>query len=310
MNKAVRELAKSASRALGALYGKFVSCGGMTYSVFIKLYQSTVEPILFYGSRIWGTKQHSVINNVQNKAGKPFLAVGKRTSNLTVRDDLGLMTCFNKQKLSCIRLISRLKRTECDRLITTVSHWASRRRKGWHETVSEFINSIECADVTVKTVMRLIKDKMTEQDNDEFPIELFNGRNQPNGNKLRTYRLYKENVNAEQFVLSNIPCSVRQTMALFKTGALPLAVETGRYSRPQVHLNDRLCKLCDNSVVDDEQHFMMNCPLYSDIRFELIQNSKRLIVNFDCLSMEQKFISILKCNEIQPLLAHTLHTFF
>jgi hypothetical protein len=46
------------------------------------------------------------------------------------------------------------------------------------------------------TVMRLIKDKMTEQDNDEFATELFNDRNQPNGNKLRTYRLYKENVNA------------------------------------------------------------------------------------------------------------------
>jgi hypothetical protein len=99
-------------------------------------------------------------------------------------------------------------------------------------------------------------------------------------------------------------------MALFRTGVLPLAIETGRYSRPQVHLNDRLCKLCDNSVVEDEQHFMMNCPLYSDIWFELIQNVKPLIVNFDCLSMEQKFISKLKCNEIQPLLAHTLHDIF
>jgi hypothetical protein len=53
--------------------------------------------------------------------------------------------------------------------------------------------------------MRLIKDKMTEQDNDEFATELFNDSNLPNSNKLRTYRLYKENVNAEQFVLSNIP---------------------------------------------------------------------------------------------------------
>jgi hypothetical protein len=52
MNKAVIELAKSASRALGALYGKFVSCGGITYSVFTKMYESTVESILFYGSRI------------------------------------------------------------------------------------------------------------------------------------------------------------------------------------------------------------------------------------------------------------------
>jgi hypothetical protein len=114
MNKTVRELAKSGSRALGALYRKFVSCGGMSYSVFIKLYESTVEPILFYGSGMWGTKQYNVINNVQNKARKQFLVVGKRTSNLAVRGDLGLMTCFNKQKLSCIRLISRLKRTEGD----------------------------------------------------------------------------------------------------------------------------------------------------------------------------------------------------
>jgi hypothetical protein len=47
-------------------------------------------------------------------------------------------------------------------------------------------------------------------------------RNQPNGNKLRTYRLYKENVNAEQFVLSNIPRSVRRTMTLFRTNLLRL----------------------------------------------------------------------------------------
>jgi hypothetical protein len=85
-----------------------------------------------------------------------------------------------------------LKRAEGDRLITTVSNWASRRRKGWHETVSGFINSIECADVvnntqiTVKTIMRLIKDKMMDQDNDEFATKLFNDTNQPNGNILRT----------------------------------------------------------------------------------------------------------------------------
>jgi hypothetical protein len=47
---------------------------------------------------------------------------------------------------------------------------------------------------------------------EEFATELVNDRNQPNGNKLRTYRLYKENVNAEQFVLSNIPRPVRRTM--------------------------------------------------------------------------------------------------
>ncbi|CAC5374152.1 unnamed protein product [Mytilus coruscus] len=39
MNKAVRELAKSAIRALGALYGKFISRECMTHRVFFKLYE-------------------------------------------------------------------------------------------------------------------------------------------------------------------------------------------------------------------------------------------------------------------------------
>lgn len=47
MKFAVNELAKSASRALSALYTKFLHVGGMDYNVFCKLYESLVEPVLF-----------------------------------------------------------------------------------------------------------------------------------------------------------------------------------------------------------------------------------------------------------------------
>ena len=51
---ATSELAKSASRALSALYAKFKCAGGMSYDVYTKLYTSLVEPILFYCAGIWG----------------------------------------------------------------------------------------------------------------------------------------------------------------------------------------------------------------------------------------------------------------
>jgi hypothetical protein len=54
MNKAVKELSKSANRAIGVLFRKFISTGGITWKVYNKLYTLIVEPILFYGSRIWG----------------------------------------------------------------------------------------------------------------------------------------------------------------------------------------------------------------------------------------------------------------
>jgi hypothetical protein len=51
-----------------------------------------VEPIL----RKWNLRDSfaQLINNVQTKAAKYFLAVGKRTLNVSVHGDLGLTTCL------------------------------------------------------------------------------------------------------------------------------------------------------------------------------------------------------------------------
>ena len=54
MKFATSELAKSASRALSALYTKYLHLGGMSYNTWKKLYESLVEPVLFYASGIWG----------------------------------------------------------------------------------------------------------------------------------------------------------------------------------------------------------------------------------------------------------------
>jgi len=253
MDKAVKELSKSASKALGALFGRFISAGGMTWKVYNKLYTSMVEPILFYESGIWGTRSHNVINNVQTKAAKYFLAVGKRTSNVSVRGDLGLTTCLTKQKLSCIRLKCKLLRTDDDRLTSKVAHWASRRRKGWHFQVDKFISEIDASDVvtnvliSVKTATHIIQNKLTTLDHNQFVRDLNDDRRNINGNKLRTYRLYKTSVQTEHYVSCQLPRTTRRTMSLFRSGALPLAVETGRYSRPQIPLNERLCKFCNTN---------------------------------------------------------------
>ena len=58
MKFAINELANSASRAVSALYTKFLHIGGMTYDVFCKLYPCLVEPVLFYGTGIWGLGEH------------------------------------------------------------------------------------------------------------------------------------------------------------------------------------------------------------------------------------------------------------
>ena len=56
MEKSITKITKLASSALGAIYMKYQSAGGMTYEVYKKLIESVVEPVLFYCAGIWGTE--------------------------------------------------------------------------------------------------------------------------------------------------------------------------------------------------------------------------------------------------------------
>ena len=135
-----KELAKSASRALGALYGQFISSGGMSHKIYTKLYNAMVEPVLMYGSGIWETKSYNVINSVQNKVYKYILSVGKNTSNISTRGDMGWLSCINKQRISCVRLLCKLIRMDETRTVSKIWWWASQRRKGWNHEVNKTRN--------------------------------------------------------------------------------------------------------------------------------------------------------------------------
>ena len=44
-----------------------------------------------------------------------------------------------------------------------------------------------------------------------------------------------------------------------------LEIEMGRWARPErIEFDDRKCKLCKK--LEDEFHFVLECPLYDDIR--------------------------------------------
>jgi hypothetical protein len=67
-------------------------------------------------------------------------------------------------------------------------------------------------------------------------------------------------------------------MALFRSGALPLAYETGRYSRPPVPVDDRLCVYCNSGRVENEKHFLMECNLYDDLRYNLFFEISKFVI--------------------------------
>ena len=95
------------------------------------------------------------------------------------------------------------------------------------------------------------------------------------------YRTYKTTIRTECYVKSNTRRDHRRILAQFRSCNLPLAIETGRFTMQKTPLNERLCPLCEASVIEEEAHLLISCSFYSDLRHELFQNTSDVNTNFE-----------------------------
>lgn len=81
-----------------------------------------------------------------------------------------------------------------------------------------------------------------EMNEKEWHKQLFNDKNKPNRNKLRTYQLYKNSLGTCNYA-ENVRCrNKRSVSSNFRNGLLPLQTEKGRYTTPVTQLDFRTCK--------------------------------------------------------------------
>ena len=120
MSFAAKEIAKSATRALGVIICKHKSLGGLSYTCFKKLYDTGVESILRYGAGVWGNKEHRILSSVQNKAARYLLGVQKTCSNIAVMGELGWGSWNIKQYTEVVRMWLRLSNMDPSRLTSKV----------------------------------------------------------------------------------------------------------------------------------------------------------------------------------------------
>ena len=79
--------------------------------------------------------------------------------------------------------------------------------------------------------------------------------------KLRTYKLIKKEFKSESYL--DLPPHMRVPVARLRTSTHPLRIEIGRYNLPTpIPAEERYCWFCQNSLVEDECHFLFDCSLY------------------------------------------------
>ncbi len=59
-------------------------------------------------------------------------------------------------------------------------------------------------------------------------------------------------------------------LANLRLSAHQLRIETGRYGRNRVPIDERYCTICDARDIEDEYHFVIVCPRYNELRTRYI----------------------------------------
>lgn len=119
--------------------------------------------------------------------------------------------------------------------------------------------------------------------------------NRSGGNKLRTYCKFKSCFGMEYYLRCDLNSKFQKIIARLRLSAHKLRIETDRYNSKNAYIPPecRLCTNCDLGKVEDEFHFILECPKYDSDRlifFNIISNECN---NFCKLSQEDKFVWIM-----------------
>ena len=284
-------LAGAGGRALGSIISKFRSFRNIGFDTFTKMFNTNVSTILEYCSGVWGFKEFDQCEKIHQRAIRYYLGVHQKAPLLAICGDMGWSSAHYRRQLNMLRFWNRLLTMDENRLTKKVFNWDhSLCRQNWSEEMLHLFHTFDLDHVFHdKEICDL------EYVSQSLQVNLENDwknklKTKP---KLRTYIKFKDWYKTEDYVRFNICRRQRSLMAQFRIGILPLHVETGRFRG--VPLEERLCLLCSKNAIEDEQHFVLDCELYQELRstlFEDICARNELFTNFD---METKFRYLVTC---------------
>ena len=70
----------------------------------------------------------------------------------------------------------------------------------------------------------------------------------------------------EPYLLNITDFKLRRQLSRFRLSNHNLHIEKGRHAKPKTPVEQRLCNVCNNKMIEDEFHFICVCKKYDDLR--------------------------------------------
>ena len=325
-NPAIEQLSEKASKAYFAVRNVLQKVDFDT-NITLKIFDTALQPILTYNSEIWSqlnprqfkamkTLSHpnerikfifeSLLKETETqhlKICKGILGVNRSCSNLAVLGELGRMPmiihCLQKQFLFFHRLINLTGNNLVSRALNESYHLKENGHFSWINSCCLYLeafgidsNPSKLRNMKTKQFKLLVNRILTNSYERYWlsKIKSTAGPSNSGGNKLRTYATFKARIQREPYTKIKDK-SLRRCLAKFRCSDHRLRIEVGR--REKILVEERKCLMCNENVIEDEQHFLTTCPKYGTLRTQLYEKIGHSVPNFNSLSAEQKFIYMM-----------------
>lgn len=272
----------------------------MSRQTFFQIFDAQVQPILMYGSEVWGLETVQSIEKVHTVACKRFLNVPLKTPNKCLYGDLGryplhVNTCLRivKYWLKLLKMDSaRLPKQAYQMQVGMTENgkicWASKLKELLYKHGFGHI-WLEQEVGNEQSFLSLLRHKLIDSFYDDWKVAI------NTSDRFSFYASFKLRPYTELYIDEVRMKYLRDILAKLRLGVLPLNANVYRYAKENT--NKILCSFCKDQT-ENEIHFVCECPCYKEIRYQYFRTNS-LDTNY--------FIYLIKCTD--PILAKDLALF-
>lgn len=296
LTKAVDSLRGSALKVLHLLKARTKHSRITSPFVLCLLFEAIIEPVILYGSEIWGLKQYSEVERFLLKFCKEVLYLPYNAPNIAVYGETGTFPLWLKTYSRAVEYYRRLADGRAPLLVeeafSVIKH-STGRRNNWFAQLQNIITKFNLVSDEGLLTKRDCIMQFQEYFINDWKNQLSSDTRRVGGNKLRCHRQFKLVFAWEPYLSWVTDNKHRIALTRLRTSCHSLAIETGRYHKPPTPENNRLCLYCSTQATDNELHFLLDCPASDQLRRSMEEKVTSVDPGYQALSKQEKMIFIL-----------------
>ena len=267
------------------------------------LYNYMVMPILLYTSDFWGCLKHPTDNPLERlhrSFYKQVLGVKKQTSTCAVHLETGTVPIIFRAVKSSIKNWERIREGSCNTLLTAAFQEATDTNLPWIHSIRQMfeanglLNIYQSPDMEVTEESDLPHNLLFQRLKDQYQQSALSEA--ADSTKLSFYSQFKTDHKMERYLSDITNVKHRKALTRLRMSSHQLAIEEGRYSETPREM--RICSLCKTGV-EDEAHFLIQCPAYDNIRHHMSEYNSILTSETD--SIADRATKLMTSRDLKPV---------